>query len=1338
MSDTPPDVSRENFRIEASLELEGTLLPSETDLYDLGSDERRFRDLWLAFPTPEHDPVIHIGDETFTGTDVINARNVTRVAMSALQPYDIVFKTGGVNWWKNIEPLGTPTTIAGYNITDAYGITEIQDFFAGNVAIDGYNKFDWDSTRTSVYDTSGNWNTVYNNVQGDDTMIENLKINQQFIVNPTNSNHTITISGGYIHGPNTLYIDPFDNTDQATKEGVAGTVVVLGNLQVEGTTTTINSTEVAIVDKTIELAKGSTTPAQANGAGLTVAGANVNITYNQPADRWEFNKGLKVSGTSNVDGRLYVKSINDDVTGGTLVLKHANNNTTDVVSTIFFENNAGTTSYIQAETVNDNLKGQISFFTRDGTTAKRAVTIDPQQRVGIGTNNPDQILTVGQKVAGDTNQRTSLVSFNATDNAYLEIENTTTQKPAGVIFTNVATKKWTIAKEGSGHQLYIRNASDAAVATFLQSGNVGINTVTPVVKLDINGTDAIKIPKGTTTQRPAATTATHQGYIRYNTTTSQFEGFGAGNSWGSLGGVMDIDQDTYISPETAPGDDDDTLRFFTGGLERTRINDNGYMGVGIITPGARIHADESINGVNAGVLISNYNTTAGTEQQTRLLFGLARNSGSKKSTAGEIRVGKEQDWTNDDAKLDSYMTFSVYENMVSNERVRITSGGRVGIGTTIPLAKLDIRTSGNTFDDGLIVKSNSGSKRSVRMWVDGTTDTAHIGAGQGSVDLILNHAGGNVGIGTTNPIGKLSIEGSTASDYRTHIVFNNTNGAKDYAIGAGVHGTTNEGFGIINRHTNDPLLYINSADNVGIGTTSPLGKLTLSTSSENTGETYGNLADSLLIENTSDSAGAGPKLVFYNKPDEGTGTPSALIGLMRETATDASTTGDNKGNLVFWTRGEANPEQRMIIDSNGNVGIGTTSPDAKLNVVYSSGDTNTGLFQETIRVRGDWTSFGSGPAITFTNYHSQANDENPDQDDYNLAAIQACDLNGEWSGGLKFFVTPRSSTSGGQHGGTSLVHAMTINSDGNVGIGTDIPRAKLSITNSGAEGVEIQPGLDSGLNRITNFNRTTATYNKLAIDASEIDLRASGTSVVKVSGSVLTVNPDNLDYDFQVKPDSGVGLFVQGSTGNVGIGTTTPNAMLDIVNTSSTTNQSYGLSVQGGGNSADTGYSFRALDREGNTDFFVRGDGNVGIGTSSPQAILDVTADSNTSKVTKFGNDITSHYVVTGQEDHTFTFTCGSYYQAEVVITAHQTNGGTSNNLYIRGIWSNNYTSHHWEELENVGGLTTSDFIITNTHNGGNEENGKLVIQHNYSSGSFSRLTVRVTDFFGTHSFNLT
>lgn len=64
-----------------------------------------------------------------------------------------------------------------------------------------------------------------------------------------------------------------------------------------------------------------------------------------------------------------------------------------------------------------------------------------------------------------------------------------------------------------------------------------------------------------------------QGNIRYSTQLSSFEGFD-GTNWGSLGGVIDIDQDTYIK---APGTDDDYLTFVTNGVERMRINSAGSI-----------------------------------------------------------------------------------------------------------------------------------------------------------------------------------------------------------------------------------------------------------------------------------------------------------------------------------------------------------------------------------------------------------------------------------------------------------------------------------------------------------------------------------------------------------------------------------------------------------------------------------------------------------------------------------------------------------------------------------------------------------------------------------------
>jgi hypothetical protein len=55
--------------------------------------------------------------------------------------------------------------------------------------------------------------------------------------------------------------------------------------------------------------------------------------------------------------------------------------------------------------------------------------------------------------------------------------------------------------------------------------------------LYINRTDAIKIPKGTTEERPIEPI---KGYICYNSELDQFEGYGAGNEWGTLGGVIDV------------------------------------------------------------------------------------------------------------------------------------------------------------------------------------------------------------------------------------------------------------------------------------------------------------------------------------------------------------------------------------------------------------------------------------------------------------------------------------------------------------------------------------------------------------------------------------------------------------------------------------------------------------------------------------------------------------------------------------------------------------------------------------------------------------------------------
>lgn len=109
----------------------------------------------------------------------------------------------------------------------------------------------------------------------------------------------------------------------------------------------------------------------------------------------------------------------------------------------------------------------------------------------------------------------------------------------------------------------------------------GISTFNDRVIFD--STNSIQIPTGTDAEKDSVGTAV-TGQIRYNTTNSQFEGFGAGNNWGSLGGVKDVDGDTYIIPESSPSSDEDALTFYTAGSQKVVIDSAGNFGIGITNP----------------------------------------------------------------------------------------------------------------------------------------------------------------------------------------------------------------------------------------------------------------------------------------------------------------------------------------------------------------------------------------------------------------------------------------------------------------------------------------------------------------------------------------------------------------------------------------------------------------------------------------------------------------------------------------------------------------------------------------------------------------------------------
>ena len=246
-------------------------------------------------------------------------------------------------------------------------------------------------------------------------------------------------------------------------------------------------------------------------------------------------------------------------------------------------------------------------------------------------------------------------------------------------------------------------------------------------------------------------------------------------------------------------------------------------------------------------------------------------------------------------------------------------------------------------------------------------------------------------------------------------------------------------------------------------------------------------------------------------------------------------------------------------------------------------------------------------------------------------------------------------------------------------------------------------------------------------------------------------------------------MTIASDTGNVGIGTASPSEKLEVSGsntlsiklspnnteatyvTTLTNNYSatLGTELKSGtynilthGNSTGTALNFTngamTFDFRNSERMRITEAGNVGINSTNPPSLLDVQPTSANRKVTRIANDVMSTYFYNTQADAILAWTCGSYYQAEVVITANQTNGGTTNNLYIRGIWSNNHTSHHWDELEHIGSLTGSTFTMSVGQNGSTAASGRLELDFNYLNASFSQLNVRVTDFYGSHSYTIT
>ena len=308
------------------------------------------------------------------------------------------------------------------------------------------------------------------------------------------------------------------------------------------------------------------------------------------------------------------------------------------------------------------------------------------------------------------------------------------------------------------------------------------------------------------------------------------------------------------------------------------------------------------------------------------------------------------------------------------------SENKVGIGTDSPDYALDVDGTIASRDAYLITANSSGTPSAGAFMFRPASNTLALGTN--STERMRIDSLGNVGIGTNNPQRKLHVQDGDIRIESTYprLYLTDTDHNSDYSI------INSNGSFLIYDDTNaSNRMVIDSSGNVGIGTTT-VGQF----ASTNVG---------LTVDSGNDYSGIAMT--------DGSTTSTLAQGF--------STTylyNQANGSMLFGT----NNTERMRIAANGNVGIGTTSPDSILDVVGA----------DPILTIRDTSTSGSDSHATLRLAESGASDS------LNLHYDISLD-----EGHLTFNY---------DNNGSNATERMRIDSSGRVGIGTSSPYVKTEIT----------------------------------------------------------------------------------------------------------------------------------------------------------------------------------------------------------------------------------------------------------------------------------------------------